>query len=353
MISPARITELLSQRTALSPEDKRLLEQVAVRYPYFVPAQLLLATQRPNAAPALQALYHNPVLTARYLPPVKLKQPRAPEVLPATELPVGQVAATMPAEETTEPLLPEIAPEVLPQREELTETATIPEAAAEAASEPEGDLPEEALQIAVHPGDASEIKAAASGQVTSAPVKPTAEDPDILEQSNESPDVPSPLPVYTEDYFRFEGIEVGTELPAETELNTMEQAAPEAGADKEKSLMVMMSFTDWLLHYKKQSQSAKDEAADKQRVKSAWQREKLAAALQEEEDEIPEQVFEMAVNSLNQEEGLVSESLAAILAKQGKIEKAMEMYQKLSLKYPQKSAYFASQIEHLKREENQ
>ncbi len=45
----------------------------------------------------------------------------------------------------------------------------------------------------------------------------------------------------------------------------------------------------------------------------------------------------------------VSEQLALIYAQQGKIQKAMIVYRKLALKYPEKSAYFATQIEGLKK----
>jgi len=44
---------------------------------------------------------------------------------------------------------------------------------------------------------------------------------------------------------------------------------------------------------------------------------------------------------------LVSENLARILIKQGKKQKAIDIYKKLIWKYPQKKAYFASQIESL------
>ncbi|PIB35563.1 hypothetical protein BFP72_09245 [Reichenbachiella sp. 5M10] len=46
---------------------------------------------------------------------------------------------------------------------------------------------------------------------------------------------------------------------------------------------------------------------------------------------------------------LVTENLATILTEQGKTERAIEIYQKLILKNPQKKAYFASQIEKLKK----
>jgi hypothetical protein len=46
---------------------------------------------------------------------------------------------------------------------------------------------------------------------------------------------------------------------------------------------------------------------------------------------------------------LVSDTLAKIYIKQGHYEKALTAYKKLSLKYPQKNIYFASQIEKIKQ----
>jgi hypothetical protein len=48
-------------------------------------------------------------------------------------------------------------------------------------------------------------------------------------------------------------------------------------------------------------------------------------------------------------ENIVSETLVEILLKQGKREKAIEMLKKLIWKFPQKKAYFAAQIEELKK----
>ncbi len=45
---------------------------------------------------------------------------------------------------------------------------------------------------------------------------------------------------------------------------------------------------------------------------------------------------------------IISENLANILIKQGKVDKAVEMYEKLMLKFPEKKVYFASRIEDLK-----
>ena len=52
----------------------------------------------------------------------------------------------------------------------------------------------------------------------------------------------------------------------------------------------------------------------------------------------------LASASTNLNEGLISETFAAILLRQGKKEMAIEIYEKLVLKFPEKRAYFADLI---------
>jgi len=57
---------------------------------------------------------------------------------------------------------------------------------------------------------------------------------------------------------------------------------------------------------------------------------------------------DLAEESVNYTDNIISETLVEILLKQGKKAKAIEMLKKLIWKFPQKKAYFAAQIEALK-----
>ncbi|MGF1636094.1 MAG: hypothetical protein ACFCUU_03405, partial [Cyclobacteriaceae bacterium] len=59
---------------------------------------------------------------------------------------------------------------------------------------------------------------------------------------------------------------------------------------------------------------------------------------------------DLAENSTALNDDLISENLALIFLKQGKKERAIDIYSKLILKYPHKKAYFATQIEQINQE---
>lgn len=147
------------------------------------------------------------------------------------------------------------------------------------------------------------------------------------------------------EYFSTQGINVSHELP-----KMQEEATEETEQQADKSLMVVMTFAEWLQFLQRKSIKEREEEEEKRALKAQWQKQKMAEAIEEETDEIPPTVFEMAVNSISRDESIVSESMAVVYEKQGKIAEAANIYKKLILNNPDKSAYFAGKIERLQKD---
>lgn len=66
-------------------------------------------------------------------------------------------------------------------------------------------------------------------------------------------------------------------------------------------------------------------------------------------DKVPKTKFarSIAMQSVSEKEDIASETLAELLVRQGNNKKAIEMYQRLSLLFPDKSSFFADRIEQL------
>ena len=134
------------------------------------------------------------------------------------------------------------------------------------------------------------------------------------------------------------------------------------------------SFTDWLKTIQKESHTFQTETSkndsikiqknDKKEVESPKKEKK--SIVFEQKKQLIDKIIESdpgriklgtnkfftpatdAKQSLLENEHLVTETLAKIYALQGNISKAIRAYEILSLKFPQKSVYFASLIEKLK-----
>jgi hypothetical protein len=65
-----------------------------------------------------------------------------------------------------------------------------------------------------------------------------------------------------------------------------------------------------------------------------------------------DQPVDISADSVREDEGLLTDTLARIYIKQGYYAKAIFSYEKLLLKFPEKSAYFAAQIEAIKNRMN-
>lgn len=170
-----------------------------------------------------------------------------------------------------------------------------------------------------------------------------------------------PTAIYADDYLAHQGIKVSNDLPNSEDYKeeipndttlTDVIASVDPLQEEDKSLMVVMSFSEWLHYLQQRSQKEKEELESKSSLKALWQKQKLTEAIEEESDEIPANIFEMAVNSIQRQESMISEPLAEIYALQGKHEKAIEMYKKLSLHNPEKNIYFAEKIKNLENNIN-
>jgi len=136
---------------------------------------------------------------------------------------------------------------------------------------------------------------------------PVTEIPAEPEKSKEE-DLPIFEPLHTVDYFASQGIKV-TEEPMTTD----------------KIGKQLKSFTEWLKTMKKIPV------------------EKLPTP-----DAATEKKIQSIADDSNTAEEVITEAMAEVLEKQGKTDKAIEIYEKLSLLNPSKSAYFAAQINNLK-----
>jgi hypothetical protein len=116
-------------------------------------------------------------------------------------------------------------------------------------------------------------------------------------------------PLHTVDYFASQGIRITDDPITNDKLGNQ-----------------MKSFTEWLKSMKrihKENPPLADEQTDKN-------------------------IQQIAEHS-NADADVVTEAMANVLINQNKTEKAIEVYEKLSLLNPSKSAYFAAQIDSLKK----
>lgn len=115
-------------------------------------------------------------------------------------------------------------------------------------------------------------------------------------------------PLHTVDYFASQGIKINEELLTNDKLGSQ-----------------MKSFTAWLKSMKK-----------------------LHPGKLEEQSLATEKLIQTSADESNINTEILTEAMAEVLIKQNKKEKAIEMFSKLSLINPSKSAYFAAKIESIK-----
>ena len=73
-----------------------------------------------------------------------------------------------------------------------------------------------------------------------------------------------------------------------------------------------------------------------------------AAGTESEMDDLTNKSIQKIAEFSNEAKEIITEAMAEVWAKQGHTEKAVSIYEKLSLLNPSKSSYFAARIEALK-----
>jgi tetratricopeptide (TPR) repeat protein len=144
--------------------------------------------------------------------------------------------------------------------------------------------------------------------------------------------------------------DVSDELPEEfiEESNTTAPTSTEITAQEpviDFNQTQEHSFSEWLNFY-----SEPEEGTSKPTSTTQSLQEPLTSAT------VLKQEFysasKMARLSVQEDDDLVTETLAKIYADQGNLEKAIKAYQKLQLKYPEKRVYFAGRIEKIRDQLN-
>lgn len=119
-----------------------------------------------------------------------------------------------------------------------------------------------------------------------------------------------PEPSFKTDYFASQGIKLETNKATDDKLSAR-----------------LHKFTDWLKQMKRVNPQPIDLGTD----------------------EATETMVQSIAENSNQMKDVITETMADVFIKQGKTEKAIDIYTKLSLSDPSRSAYFADKISNLKK----
>jgi hypothetical protein len=304
--------------SALKAEE---LIELTNKYPWFGTAQVLSAIKQqqsnlPQAKEQIQKallFVHHPLWLQQQINRFTLidEQEEIAHVPVATAAAIEEVykeEITIAQDETDAAIDADVLVNAINEQEtnvllQETETVANAEVLIDAVDEQETIALLEETEISV---DAELLVEAADAQETDPNFKPLS---DILKQEVPADAKLSFEPLHAVDYFASQGIRLKEERLGNDKLGQQ-----------------LKTFTQWLKTLKKvnpEDELPLDETAEKQLVQMA--------------------------GGSNKGEEIVTEAMAHVLEQQGKAHKAVELYQKLSLLHPEKSAYFASQIQRLKQ----
>jgi hypothetical protein len=340
------LVKSVTRKASLSECSVSELEKLVAQYPYFAPAQFLLAQKlklenSPQYSRQAQKalLYIQDQLWFDYLSRAEDSSAQlvsgpahntdeqatadtntpAPVSIPDSEIPIEPFGSDRSVDELSAAAEPDLTVESAEQSNELQERAAEPDSfisapAVTETSETKEPDPAEQNNELQEMSAASDSFALPSAETETEPDTSETKEPDLpplpsLKIEPISEKALSFEPYHTVDYFASQGIRM-----------------QEEGRPKDRFSQQLKSFTEWL---------------------------KTMKRLPESELTVPPpaavdaKVTTMAEHSLVDRE-VVTEAMAEVWEKQGNALKAIEIYKKLSLLDPSKSAYFAARIEKLK-----
>lgn len=339
------VFESLFDRNFSENGNVDFLREMTATHPYFSPAHFYLLQQTASGTEAFekQVLKTNLLFNNAHWLNFQLAQTIKPfiakqNIIEAETMPVEIVDVAAEPTDKTEPTFVEPELTVSPQTEVTEKNIPVIEENEKAEHEfqPALEVSESVIsqpiieQTSVAETVAEkipeEIKASFSGEMEELPDNTDADNTDAAEETETNRDI-EPMkielkmpedngnlqdamifePMHLVDYFASQGIKLSDDILTNDKLGKQ-----------------LKSFTAWLKTMKK---------------------------VHVEEDGSSMQgdttVSKMAEIS-NAKAEILTEAMAEVLAKQGKLDKASELYQKLSLLNPAKSTYFAAKIENLK-----
>ena len=288
------IIQQFAGKLSLQDKSPEQIETVIGRYPYFGFAHLLLATKLKEAESdgALKQLQKTAL---HFTNPLWLQYLITENETAVLETLIDKFAVE--ENQTVEPNVDSVA------AEETTESDT-----PDTVTENKPEIPQENTEIDEDalPVDEGDSNVAVTINLSKLIEQHLSEFKKPIESYEDI--IAKPSPFYTIDYFASQGIKfIGGQ-----------QTDPLANKVK--------SFTEWLKQMKRVNQQPTDLGTDAE----------------------TEHIIEAIAKTSNETKDVITETMADVLAKQGKIEKAIQLYQKLSFLDTAKSTYFAAKIQELK-----